>query len=100
MVFNCALTAARHEYHLLDTRFPRLIDRILDERTVDDGQHFFRNGLCRWQKAGAETRDREYGFSNRFMCHDLYLTRQSALSMRSRRAVGQIPFSALPTWAE
>ena len=41
----------------------RFFNRILNQRLVDDGQHFLGAGLGGRQKTRAHTRDRKYGFS-------------------------------------
>ena len=53
MVLDRALAAPGDEDHLLDPRLARLIDRILDQRTIDDRQHFLGDCLGRGQKPGA-----------------------------------------------
>src|SRR6267378_2034819 len=63
VVLDRALVAAGHENHLGDSRRGRLFDRVLDERLVDDRQHFLRARLGHRQKAAAEPCDREYRFS-------------------------------------
>ena len=55
--------AAGHEDHLLDPRLARLVDRILDQRPVDDRQQLLRDGLGGGQQAGAEAGDREHGLA-------------------------------------
>ena len=54
MVFDDALVAAGDEDEMLDAGFPRLVDRILDQRPVDDRQHLLGHGLGGRQEAGAE----------------------------------------------
>ena len=64
MILNRALVAAGHEDEMLDAGFLGLVDDILDQGLVDDGQHLFRHRLGGGQDAGAETGDREDGFAN------------------------------------
>ncbi|PAV92554.1 hypothetical protein WR25_08362 [Diploscapter pachys] len=59
MVFERVLAPARNEDDLLDPRLERLVHRILDQRLVDDRQHFLRHRLGRRQEPGAEACDRE-----------------------------------------
>src|SRR5690606_24338032 len=70
MILDHALVAAGDEDEMLDAGFARLVDDMLDDRPVDDGQHFLRHGLGRGKKAGAETGHREdrlaYGLHVRF----------------------------------
>ncbi len=46
------LAAAGDEDHLLDPRLARLVDRVLDQRPVDDRQHLLGNRLGRGEEAG------------------------------------------------
>src|SRR5439155_24222920 len=39
MIFDDRLVAARDEDEMLDAGFARLVDDVLDDRLVDDGQH-------------------------------------------------------------
>ena len=64
MILDHALVAAGDEDEMLDAGFPRLVDHILDQRLVDDGQHFLRHRLGGGQDAGAEAGDRENGFAD------------------------------------
>ena len=64
MVLDHALVAASDKDEMLDAGFPGLIDHVLDQRLVDDGQHFLRHRLGGGQDAGAETGDREDGFAD------------------------------------
>ena len=66
MVLDDALVAAGDEDEMLDARLARLVDDILQDRTVDDRQHLLGDGLGRRQKAGAEAGDGENGFANGF----------------------------------
>ena len=59
MVLERGLAAAGDEDHLLDPGLERLLDRILDERPVDDGQHLLGDRLGRGQEARAEAGDGE-----------------------------------------
>ena len=62
MVFNGALGATADENDVGDARIHRLFNRILNQRLVDDGEHFFRAGFGCGQKSGAQAGDGEYGF--------------------------------------
>ena len=53
------LSAAGDEDHFLDARLARFVDRILDQRAIDDRQHLLGDGLGGGQQAGAEAGDRE-----------------------------------------
>ena len=66
MVLDHALVAAGDEDEMLDAGLARLVDDVLDQRPVDDRQHFLRHGLGGGQEAGAEPGDRENGFADRF----------------------------------
>jgi hypothetical protein len=54
MILQRALATAGDEDELLDPGGPGLLDRILDERLVDDRQHLLRDRLGRRQETGAE----------------------------------------------
>ena len=64
MILDYALVAPGNEDEMLDAGLLGLIDHILDQRLVDDGQHFLRHRLGGGQDAGAETGDREDGFAD------------------------------------
>ncbi len=64
MVLDHALVAPGDEDEVLDAGLPGLVDHILDQRLVDDGQHFLRHRLGGGQDAGAEAGDREDGFAD------------------------------------
>ena len=64
MIFDDALVAAGDEDEMLDAGLARLVDDVLDERPVDDRQHFLRHGLGRRQEPGAEAGDGEDGFAD------------------------------------
>ena len=61
MVFDGTLVAARDEDHVADAGAVRLLDRVLDQRLVDDRQHLLGLRLGGRQESGAETRHREDG---------------------------------------
>ena len=66
MVLDDALVAAGDEDEMLDPGLARLVDDILQDRTVDDGQHLLGNRLRRRQEAGAEARHGKHGLAERF----------------------------------
>ncbi len=68
MVLDHALVAAGDEHEVLDAGFARLVDHVLDQRLVDDGQHFLRHRLGGGQDAGAEAGDGEDGFADFHGC--------------------------------
>ena len=53
VIFDRALRAAGDEDQLAGARSERLLRGVLDQRLVDDGQHFLRAGLGRRQEARA-----------------------------------------------
>ncbi len=63
MVLDDALVAAGDEDEMLDAGLAGLVDDVLDERPVDDRQHFLRHGLGGGQKPRAEPGDRENRFT-------------------------------------
>ena len=64
MILDHALVAAGDEDEMLDAGLLGLVDHVLDQRLVDDGQHFLRHRLGGGQDAGAEAGDREDGFAD------------------------------------
>ena len=52
-----------HENQDFAPRFNGLIHGVVNHRAINDRQHFFGNAFGRWQKPGAQTRNREYGFT-------------------------------------
>ncbi len=64
MVLDDALVAAGDEDKVLDPGFARLVHGILDERSVDDCQHFLGHGLGGRQETGAETGNWKHGSSD------------------------------------
>ena len=63
MILDDALVASGHEHEMLDAGFAGFIDDVLDQRPIDDRQHFLRHRLGGGQDAGAETGNREHGFA-------------------------------------
>ena len=59
MVLDRALVAAGDEDHVGDAGRRGLLDRVLDQRLVDDRQHLLRTRLGDGQEAAAEAGDRE-----------------------------------------
>ena len=64
MILDHALVAAGDKDEMFDAGFLGLVDHILDQRLVDDGQHFLRHRLGGGQHAGAEAGDRKDGFAD------------------------------------
>ncbi len=69
MVFDHRLVAAGDENEMFDSRFPRLLDAMLEHRPVDYGQHFLRYGLGGGENARAKAGDRKNGFTNGLYLH-------------------------------
>ncbi len=61
MVLDRRLVAAGDHDEMLDPGLPRLVDRVLDDRAVDDGEHLLGHRLGRRQEAGAEAGDGKDG---------------------------------------
>ena len=59
VILDRALVAAGDEDHVGDAGRRRLLDRVLDQRLVDDRQHLLRARLGDRQEAAAEAGDRE-----------------------------------------
>ena len=66
MVLDHRLVAAGDEDEMLDAGLARLVDHVLDDRPVDDGQHLLRHGLGGGQEAGAEAGDGQDGLADGF----------------------------------
>ncbi|MGY3461976.1 hypothetical protein ACVWW5_007426 [Bradyrhizobium sp. LM3.4] len=64
MIFDDTFVAAGDEDEVLDAGFPGLVIDILDQRLVDDRQHFLRHRLGGGQDAGAEAGNGKYGFAD------------------------------------
>ena len=64
MVLDHALVAAGDEDEMLDAGLAGLVHHVLDQRPVDDRQHFLRHGFGRRQEAGPEAGDGKYGFAD------------------------------------
>ncbi len=64
MVLDHALVAAGDEDEMLDAGLARLVHHVLDQRPVDDRQHFLRHGLGGGQEAGSKAGDGKYGFAD------------------------------------
>ena len=69
MVLDRRLVAAGDHDEMLDPRRARLVDRVLDDRAVDHGQHLLGHRLGRRQEAGAEAGDGKHG-GTEAMRHD------------------------------
>ena len=67
MILDDRLVAAGDENEMLDARLARLVDDMLKDRPVDDGQHFLRDRLGGGQKARAETGDGQNGLADAFV---------------------------------
>src|SRR5262245_63752739 len=65
VIFDGALVAAGNENKMLDAGAACLVDDVLNERPVDDGQHLLRHGLAGWQEPGSKPGHREYGLTDR-----------------------------------
>src|SRR5207302_8044702 len=63
MIFERGFRATGHEDEFLDAGSARLLDRVLDQRLVDDREHLLRNGLGRRQEAGAQAADGKHGLA-------------------------------------
>ena len=59
---------------MLDPRLARLIDHVLKNRPVDDGQHLLWDRFGRRQKPRAETGDGQHGFTDGFV-HECVIPR-------------------------
>ena len=64
MILDRALVAAGDEDEFLDAGGEAFLDRVLDQRPVDDRQHFLGHRLGRRQEARAQAGDRQNGFTD------------------------------------
>src|SRR5207253_1229806 len=64
MILDHALVAAGDKDEMLDASLLGLIDDVLDQWLVDDGQHFLWHSVGGGQDAGAEAGDRENSFAD------------------------------------
>src|SRR5207302_2463469 len=64
VILDRALVATCDEDHVGDAGGRGLLDRVLDQRFVDDRQHFLRARFRNRQEAGAKAGDGEYRFSD------------------------------------
>ena len=64
MVFDGALATARDDDDVFDAGGDGLFHRILNERLVHQGKHFFGRCLCRWKKSRPEAGGGKNGFAN------------------------------------
>ena len=87
MILDDRLVAAGDEDEMLDAGLARLVDHILDDRPVDDRQHFLRDGLGRRQETRAQTGNRKYRLANSSSCRSSLIS-----ALRSRTPV-QLTFS-------
>ena len=85
VIFQSALAAAGHKNELFDASGARFIHSMLNERAIDQGQHFLGHRLGCRQKACAKTSDGEYGFTNTLLHSRLsFFTKHwAARTMRS-----------------
>ena len=64
MIGHDRLAAPHDKDELLDAGRLRLLDRVLDQRLVDDGQHLLGHGLGRRQEAGPQPGNRKNGLTH------------------------------------
>ena len=74
------LAAPGDEDHLLDPRLARLVDRILDQRPVDDRDHLLGDALGGGEQAGAEAGDGEHRLADA-IGHSGYLLELTPVSL-------------------
>ena len=64
VVFDDALVAAGDEDEMLDAGFTRLVHGVLDQRPVDDREHFLGHGFGCRQETRTESGNGEHGSSD------------------------------------
>ena len=62
MVFDAAFVAPGYKHHFRTAGFHGFFYGVLDQRFVDDGQHFFRTGLRGRQESGSHPCNGKDGF--------------------------------------
>ena len=70
MLHNGLFFRCRDKNELGDAGCGRLLHSPLDQRLVDDRQHFFGNRFCRGQKTGSHAGDRKNNFFD-WLAHDI-----------------------------
>ena len=65
VILDRVLAAAGDDDDVVDAGLDRFLDAVLNDRLVDEDQHFLRLRLGRGKEAGAETRGGEDGFADR-----------------------------------
>ena len=81
MVLDHALVAAGDEDEMLDAGLARFVDDVLDQRPVDDGEHFLRHRLGGGQEAGAQTGDGENRFTDRFHGSPIFCGNEDGIAL-------------------
>ena len=66
IILDDRFASAGHKDEMLDPGLNGLVDHILDDWLVDDGEHFLRHRLGGRQKTGAEAGDGKHGFPELF----------------------------------
>ncbi len=69
MIFDRSFGAARDEYQRFGAGGQCFVDRVLDERFIDDRQHLLRACLGDGQKSGAAAGNGKYGCLDGFVGH-------------------------------
>src|SRR5262249_39694373 len=64
MIFDDRLVAACDEYKMLDPGLARFLDNMLEDRTIDNSQHFLGNRFGRREKSCSQSGDRKNGLAN------------------------------------
>jgi hypothetical protein len=71
VILDDVLAAPGDENELFDARLFCFLNRILNDRLVDDGKHLLGHRLGGWKKARSHAGDRKNRFSHRFrLGHD------------------------------
>jgi hypothetical protein len=66
MIFDRAFAASGDKDEMFNTRRARFFNNMLNDRLIDDRQHFFRDRFRGGQKPRAETSDGEDGLADWF----------------------------------
>ena len=65
VVFDDMLSQPRDDENRFDAGLKELLNGVVDERSVEDGQHFFRNGFRRRQHTRTKPRGGNDSFTDR-----------------------------------
>src|SRR5690606_39468526 len=89
VVRDRVLVAVGDEDERVAPRLDGLVDGVLDQRPVDDRQHFLGNGLGGGEKAGTEAGHWEHGLANAYG-HQYFLAVRDGNATTVARSTGTV----------